>query len=75
MAARVVLRVIQYGNTDDYYAMMQLYGGFDNVRKIVRQIPYLSPKDLNWACFVFHIKKEDTLCYTRKSSRARLLNS
>ena len=74
MAVRVVQRVIQYGNAKDYYAMLQMYGGFDGVREIVKRIPELSPKDLNWACFMFDLKKEETLCYTRKSSRRQLLN-
>lgn len=73
MAERVVQRVIQYGDKNDYYAMLQLYGGFDNVAEIVKRIPSLSDKDLNWACFLFHIKEEDTLCYTRKSLRKKLL--
>lgn len=75
MAVRVVQRVIQYGDVNDYYAMLQLYGGFQNVAEIVKKIPVLSPKDLNWACFLFKIKKEDTLCYTRKYSGKKLFNS
>ena len=74
MAVRVVQRVIQYGNNDDYYAMLQKYGGFEGVREIVKEIPELSPRDLNWACFLFNLKKEETKCFTRKSSRAKLLN-
>lgn len=53
------------GDVNDYYAMLQLYGGFQNVAEIVKKIPVLSPRDLNWACFLFKIKKEDTLCYKR----------
>ena len=75
MAERVVQRVIQYGDRNDYYAMLQLYGGFEGVSKIVKNIPELSPKDLNWACFIFNIKKEETLCYIRKSLRQRRFNS
>lgn len=68
MAVRVVQRVIQYGDFDDYYAMLQMYGGFEGVAEIAKKIPELSPKDLNWACFLFKIKEEDTLCYMRKTS-------
>lgn len=75
MAIRVVQRVIQYGVKTDYYAMLQLYGGFDAVAEIVRKIPDLSPKDLNWACFLFKIPKEETLCYTRRYCRTRHFNS
>ena len=74
MATRVVQRVIQYGDTQDYYAMLQIYGGFEGVKEIVKEIPELNPRDLNWACFLFNLKKEETKCYTRKSSRKELLN-
>ena len=57
MAERVVQRVIQFGDKNDYYAMLQMYGGFDGVSKIVKKLPELSQKDLNWACFIFNIKK------------------
>lgn len=49
MAERVVQRVIQYGTENDYIAMLQLYGGFENVAEIIKRITDLSPKDLNWA--------------------------
>ena len=74
MAVIVMQRIIQYGNENDYYAALQLYGGFEKVSKIVKIIPSLSEKDLNWACFLFKINKEDTLCFTRKSLRKKLLN-
>ena len=75
MATTVVQRVIQYGLTNDYYAILQMYGGYEGCGEILKHITSLSPKDLNWACILFNVKKEDTLCYIRKSSRARLLNS
>lgn len=67
MKVRVVQRVLQYGDKNDYYAILQMYGGFEGVAEIVKQVPTLSPKDLNWACFLFHVKEEETLCFQKKS--------
>lgn len=76
MAPIVIARVIQYGREKDYYAILQMYGGFYVIREILQsKVIGLSPKDLNWACFLFDLKKENTLCYIRKYSRQRLLNS
>jgi len=69
MAPRVVERVIERGQERDYYAILQLYGGFGNVREIVKQIRHLSPCDENWAAFVFHLKREEMLCYKRRQFR------
>lgn|SRR5574344_147157 len=74
MSVLVVQRVIELGRMDDYYAMFQRYGGFDEVRKIVTKIPKLSPIDANWVCCLFNFKKHDLLCYTRMSSRRKLFN-
>ena len=62
MSKIVVARVLEYGRPEDYYAMFQLYGGFERVKNIVVQIPHLSPKELNWSCLLFDLKKEDFLC-------------
>ncbi len=75
MAERVVERVLLYGKANDYYAMFQLYGGFKNVAQIAKKIPELPAKELNWVCFLLRIKKEDMLCYTRKSLRQKRLTS
>lgn len=75
MAEKVVERVLMYGKQKDYYAMFQLYGGFDNVAQIAKKIPELPQKETNWACFLLGINKEDMLCYTRKSLRKKRLNS
>ncbi|UTC65051.1 hypothetical protein E4O00_02325 [Treponema sp. OMZ 788] len=74
MAKTVVARVLEYGRPEDYYAMFQLYGGFEKVKNIVVQIPYLPPKELNWSCLLFDLKKEDFLCCKRTLSRKLHLN-
>lgn len=75
MKRTVVERVIERGNINDYYAMLQQYGGFENVREIVKQIPKLSPIDMNWVCVLFNLKKEEIKCYTHKQLRAERLKS
>jgi hypothetical protein len=71
----VMQRVIERGWFDDFYAAIQLYGGIDNVREIIKDIPVLSAKDMNFVCTIFNLKKEELKCYTRKQLREQLLNS
>jgi len=71
----VVQRILERGWLEDYYAGFNLYGGIEGFREIIKEIPFLSPRDMNFACIVFDLKKEDLKCYTRKLLRERLLNS
>lgn len=73
MSKVVVARVIERGRREDYYAMFQMYGGIEGVREIVKKIPHLSRKDMNWCCVLFNLRKEDLWCYNRESSRKKLL--
>lgn len=75
MKTIVMQRVIERGWPDDFYAAIKLYGGIDNVREIIKDIPVLSPKDMSFVCQIFNIKKEELKCYTRKRLREQLLNS
>ena len=63
----VVQRVLERGRMDDYYAMLNLYGR-EGVREALRMIPYMNRKDMNFACFVFGLKKEEMQCYTMRPS-------
>ena len=36
MSKIVVQRVIEQGRKEDYYAMLQMYGGFEGVKKIIK---------------------------------------
>lgn len=72
--AIVVQRVIERGDFSDFYAAFDIYGGFSGFREIIKSIPYLSDIDMNFVCHYFNLKKEDLRCYTRKQSRAALLN-
>jgi hypothetical protein len=72
----VVQRVIERGGMDDFYALFRLYGGFDAVRNIIKEIPViLSPRDEAFVRTVFNLKKEDLQCYKQKQLREAYLNS
>lgn len=74
-AGTVVQRVIERGDINDYYAAINLYGGMKNFRAIIRdKVPYLSPRDLNFASKTFKIKKEKMLCYTLRQLASEHLN-
>ena len=59
----------------DFYAAFNLYGGIEGFREIIKEVPNLSPMDMNFVCIVFNLKKEELKCYTRKQLRNQLLNS
>lgn len=72
----VVERVLERGNLEDYYAAINLYGGMENFKKIIREeVRYLSDFDMHFACLIFGLKKEDLLCYRLKQLREKRLNS
>lgn len=73
MCVIVTKRVIERGTTEDFYGLLSLYG-IENVKKTIKEIPYLNDKDMNFAAKIFNIKKENLLCYTRKQLRPQLWN-
>jgi len=64
MSRVVVLRVIQYGNKDDWYAMLNLYGGKKKVTEIIRQIKNIPVRDANYTAIVLEMDKKELSCYT-----------
>lgn len=71
----VATRVIKLGKLEDFYAAFDLFGGIKPFVKIAKeQVIGLTPKELNFICFAFNIKKEDTLCYKREQLRKEHLN-
>lgn len=73
--ALVVERVIERGNIQDFYGAIQLYGGLDPFRSIIKnEVKYLSEKDIAFICQLFHFKKEELRCYRRKLLREKQLN-
>lgn len=75
MRTLVVQRVIERGWLDDFYAVIKKYNGIDNVREIIKEIPTLSAKDMNFVIHFFDLKKENLKCYTRKQLREKHLLS
>ncbi|MDR2085843.1 MAG: hypothetical protein LBP72_01590 [Dysgonamonadaceae bacterium] len=75
MRTLVMQRVIERGWMEDFRAAIKKYGGINNVREIIKEIPSLSAKDINFVCAVFNLKKEELRCYTRKQLREERLNS
>ena len=74
MRALVVERVVERGWDNDYYALFDLYGGIDGVRKIISdEVQILSDKDIAFVCVAFNLKKEELKCYIRKQSRRELI--
>ena len=71
----VVQRILERGWLKDFYAAFNIYGGIEGFREIVKDVPYLSPRDINFVCIAFNLKKEELRCYTRKLLREQLLNS
>lgn len=70
----VVQRVIERGWIEDYYAALNLYGGMDNFKAILKEVPHFSDRDLSFICIQFGLRKEEMQCYTRKLSREKHLS-
>ncbi|MDE5703932.1 MAG: hypothetical protein K2H70_03810 [Bacteroidales bacterium] len=71
----VVQRVIERGWLPDFYAAINMYGGIEAFKNIIKEVPVLSERDMAFVCTVFGLKKEELRCYTRKLLREKLLNS
>ena len=71
----VVQRIIERGWLTDFYAAFKLYGGIEGFREIIKEVPSLSPRDMNFVCVAFDLKKEELRCYTRKLLRGALLST
>ncbi len=61
----VVSRIIERGRPEDYYAAFDIYG-IEGFRDTLKEIPYMSSKDANFASIFFDIPKEQMRCYIRK---------
>lgn len=74
--AIVVERIIERGTLQDFKTAIELYGGIENFRTIIRdEVAHLSPMDMHFVCTFFDLKKEKLLCYRRKLAREAHLNS
>lgn len=66
MSVTVARRVIELGSREDWYALMQLYGGPKKVARIVKRIPEMTALDRNFVKFAFDLKDKDLKCSTIK---------
>ena len=60
----VSFRVLQYGTKDDWYEMLNLYGGKKKVADIVRQIKNIPIRDACYAAIVLEVDKKELSCFT-----------
>lgn len=70
----VVQRVLERGRMDDFYAILNMYGE-EGVKAALKAIPYMSDKNMNFACVTFNLGKEELKCYTKKQSATQHWNS
>jgi len=61
----VVQRIVERGWDNDFYAAIE----------IVKQVPYLNERDMNFVSKAFLIDLNDLQCYKNKQYREQLLNS
>jgi len=73
MKTFIVERVIERGDRDDFYTILQLYGGPEGVREIVKKANFYDPRDEALARVLFDLKKTDLECYKRKRLRKKRL--
>lgn len=74
MKTLIVQRVIERGRTEDFYAIINRFG-IEEIKNTIKQIPYLSDKDIAFVCAIFELKKEDLKCYSKKQSKHQHWNS
>lgn len=69
----VVQRVIERGWLKDFYAAFKLYGGIEGFREIIKEVPNLSSRDMNFVCIAFNLKKRRTkMLHTETVARSTL---
>ncbi len=72
----LVTRTIQIGKLEDFYAIFDMYGGFEKVKEIAKnEITDLDDRQFNFMCHAFNLKKTETQCYKKRQSRKKHLNS
>lgn len=72
----IATRVIKMGGLEDFYAAFDLFGGIDEFAKIAKnEVSGLTPKELNFICYAFNLRKQQTQCYKQARLRKAHLNS
>jgi hypothetical protein len=70
----VVQRVIERGWPKDWYFTLNQYG-IDEVKSIIKNLPYLNDKDMNFVSHQFNIPLTSMKCYEKKQSVDQHWNS
>ena len=74
MKSLIIQRVIERGDRDDFYTILQLYGGPEGVREIIKKTAnFYDPRDESLARVLFDLKKKDLECYKRRQLRKKRL--
>ncbi|MDR2557106.1 MAG: hypothetical protein LBC49_05280 [Bacteroidales bacterium] len=72
----VVERVLELGRPEDFYAMLKIYGGFENVRQIIKNdVLSLTNQTIPFVETMFNLKKSELRCYKRQQLRKKHLLS
>ncbi len=74
MKSIIVQRVIERGRMNDFYAILNIYG-VNEVKIIIKNLPYLNDKDIAFVCAVFDLRKENLKCYIKKQLQKQHWNS
>ena len=74
MKSIIVQRVIERGRIDDFYAILNIYG-LNEIKIIIKNLPYLNDKDIAFVCAVFDLRKEELKCYIKKQLQKQHWNS
>ena len=61
----IVQRVIERGRPDDFYAILNKYD-LQEIKKSIKRIPYLNPRDKVFVCAVFNLDMNELKCTTSK---------
>jgi hypothetical protein len=76
MRGLIVERVIERGGKEDYYAMFNLYGGFNGVKQIIiHDVYFLNSADLAYVETLFNLNRKNLKCYKRQQLRKKFLAS
>jgi len=74
MIRLVVLRVIERGSTNDFYALFQRYGE-ETVFKVVKELPSLSDRNIAFISNILQIPLEELQCSKKTPWRLGSWNS
>lgn len=66
----IIQRVVEYGALSDWCFIVKNYDE-DSIISIIKQMPSLSNKSINFVCKVFNLDKSDLKCCTKAPWRVQ----